>query len=66
MPSGVSSATRAAASKAIGWPSWKVGAKSRIAACFWIASTISRRPCPALQHQSPAVPSRISRPSGVK
>ena len=31
---------RAAASKAIGWPSWKVGAKSSSAACFWIASMI--------------------------
>ena len=65
MPSGVISASRAAAWKAIGWPIWKVGAKSIVAACVWIASTISRRPCPALQHHSPAVPSSTSRLSLV-
>ena len=63
MPSGVTRATAVAASNTSGCPIWKVGAKSIVAACRWIASTIGARQWPALTHHSPAVPSRIERPS---
>jgi hypothetical protein len=56
---------RLASSKALGWPNWKVGAKSSSAACFWIASTIGSREWPALEHHRPAVASITCLPSGV-
>ena len=56
---------REASWNASGWANWKVGVKSSSAAWRWIAATIGARLCPALQHQRPAVASRIARPSGV-
>ena len=38
------------------------GAKSMVAICWQTASTMRGRAWPALQHQRPPVPSRISRP----
>src|SRR5574337_698544 len=63
---GASSARREERLNAIGCANWKVGEKSSSAACLWIAATIGPRLWPALQHQSAAVASKISRPSGVK
>jgi hypothetical protein len=56
---------REASVKACGVPYWNAGAKSSSAAWRWIAATIGSRLWPALQHHSPAEPSRIFRPSGV-
>ena len=62
---GAISASRSANTKAIGWPIWKVGAKSSVASWRSTAAAIPRRPCPALTHQSPAVPSSTVRPSSA-
>ncbi len=66
IPGGAISTSRLASSNAIGWPIWKVGANSIVVSCLPTASAISRRPCPAFTHQSPATPSSTCRPSSVQ
>jgi hypothetical protein len=59
---GASAASSRARAKLAGCPIWKLGAKSSVAAERWMASTIAGRQCPAFTHNSPAVPSRTTRP----
>ena len=62
-PGGSSDGSRSASSIARGWLTPSSVLCWSVAACSWIARTISGRPCPCTLHHSEATPSMYERPS---
>ena len=61
-PFGVYDVINSASWNDLGWPNWKLGLKSSVSTCSFIASFILVTLCPKPQVQSPDKPSKIFRP----